>query len=141
MSVNTWTVLLAILGLSAELFGLGLVAFDIAQDRRRARELLEGDAGRFPVGRSITMPYRIEGHEAAVEGRLNRVEEQIADLQAVEGELRSAYQDELAKRVGALVRFLNEQLSGGIGRRAIGAVLFAGGALLGAAANVVGALA
>lgn len=89
---------------------------------------------------TFVLPYDIKGREPTTQERLERVEKQIRDLASVEGRLRSEYQGEIATRVGALVRWLNEQLSGGIGRRWRNVSLFATGAFLSGLANVVGAL-
>lgn len=42
---------------------------------QNSRELLESDAGRFPVGISVAMLYKIEGREPATQERFERLEE------------------------------------------------------------------
>src|SRR4051794_10157618 len=102
-----WQVVLTVGGAVFELTGLGLVVFDVRDARRSARAARRrydsGEAMTFPVSRSWTMRYDIEGEQPAVEERIAALETAVADMRAEYlqriDETRSAVREEAFDRI------------------------------------------
>ncbi len=153
MSAQAAVVGLAALGLLFELAGLGLVVRGIRGDRHAARSAAEGASESdltLTVGTSLTVSYNIEGRE--VEERVERLESRVAGLAEREHRVRDEVQDYVNRKLSeiehagvgrdeALRRFLSDLLEGSLRQRGIGVALFALGAILAAASNVVSAVA
>jgi hypothetical protein len=129
------------------------------KDRQRGRSLLGVEAvgvsalpalistgaGKVtPIGgREPTLEERVDRLEGRVEalneGLLHVTDRLRAELEeAANKAFNRAYQA-MVKRDRSLRLFLHQQLAGDVGRRLGGVVLFVIGALLSAAANVIGA--
>lgn len=148
--------LLAIGGAVFEVVGLALVVIEIVKDRRQARVLL-GVQGvivqTLPAMTSIgaIKVTPTEEREPMLEERVARVEKRVealndgllnttdrlrAELQRAASEAFNQAYREMVKKDQSMRRYLHQQVTGGVGRRLVGVVFFALGAVLSAAANV-----
>jgi hypothetical protein len=149
--------LLTIAGAAAELAGLGLVVFDVRHTRRSARRARQQYAPpepmTFPVAKSFSFSYEVEGKQPPLHERVERLEQVIADVRTdylhridtLQSQLREeAFErirttmDEAEERERGLREFISNQLDSGVGRRVAGTILFACGVILSAAGNLVG---
>jgi hypothetical protein len=135
-----WGVLIAAYLAAAvlELSGIGLVVFDVREDRRKAADLLGyrrprisiprtpiGLHLRQPFGRSVGEEHRQRERQATYEREVERALDQIASVSA---------------RTDAIVlAALADLLGGDAYRRLVGPALIAVGIVIGTVANIVAA--
>jgi hypothetical protein len=147
---------LSVAGAACELAGLGLVAFGIARDRSRARDLFTKRLpGRppersYPGRRGPSTPLASYGEPRAseVSRQVARLEASVANVliamrEAVDTELDrsvAALRQEIARNDDELRDNLSYLLAGSVRERVIGVVLLGLGILLALAGSIVGAL-
>ena len=161
MSGTLWAIVLTLSGGVAELVGLGLVAWEIRQDRAQARRLFHGDVvvkvgGATATARAGGVAVLTGGPEPTVEERVDKLEEEVRRQREAFDQRVAEVRAELSREVSAQVadaraaaaedsqkvwRAIQAMLEGGLGRRALGVGLFAVGLILSVAGNVVGAAA
>jgi hypothetical protein len=149
-------IVLIVAGAVLELAGIAMIALQIRSDQQRARELvgepLEPPGVTVPVGRSLTLPYDVEGRQPTLEERVERVEADVAhmrqDLLARTQELQEnlgssilGAADKLERqaqiRDEALRDLLRDVLTGDLGRRRLGVAFVLVGLVVATAGNLV----
>ena len=125
-----------------ELLGIALVALDIRSDRQKAEQYLAAAETAIPLGfrpppmrPELEMMRRHEQTHGPAEQRLEAVRSELA--RNVERTTQAAERAAYAQRK-AFLDLVRDLLQGGLGRRKLGAWLFAGGVVLNVSGNVLG---
>ena len=141
MGTHEMGIALTVAGGAAEIIGLALAVLGVKEDRDRARAVVavERPVETRPVGRSLGLPFEVEGTEperSPLEERVATLERAVREAQLTEErrfrELEEQVQDEVNRVFfGArervieaderLRRFLADLVGGGVGKRLVGA--------------------
>jgi hypothetical protein len=157
--VTALVITLMVMGSVAELAGIGLIAFEIRSDRRRAAQLVETELDeppiKTPVGRSLGMAYELDGREPTIEERVANLESGLENLRTTQTQGTQAMQEQLATvvraaaaeldqrahaRVEEMRLFVRELLTGDLRERKLGVSLLIAGVLLAMAGNILSVL-
>lgn len=157
--LNTWAIIFAVLGAGSELFGLGMVVWQIKGDRDRARSLLDkqrawkperrppsrrvsASAIRMrPAGLSSLQSGAAERHLAGMIASLvTGHNELIRDSEEALDQRTDQLLDEIDKGDKALRDVLRELLSENIQQRVIGVVAIGVGIVLAMIASILSSL-
>ena len=157
--LNTWAIIFAVLGASSELFGLGLVVWQIKGDRDRARSLLDRQRKWKPerrppprrVGASAisTRPAGIASLQSGAKDR--HIAGMIASLVTGHNQLVRDSEEALDNRTAQLLEeidkgdkelrgVLRELLGENIRQRVIGVIAIGAGIVLSMTASVLSSL-
>jgi hypothetical protein len=158
VSLNSWAILIAVIGAGFELVGLWMVVREIAGDRRRARLLLDKERSwrpKPPTPARRVMPHQVE-RGPAISTTMQRsleshVAQSLASLVTAHNQLVhdldaaiDGRTDQLLKEIdsgdNALRDVLRELLRGSIVERLAGVVAIGIGITLSATASVLSSL-